>query len=128
MTSGVCRLGLMTGVRVCILRYNNLDGLLRSCIRKVICYEDYTKVQSEGLPNASGHVYFCNLFSVVRYLQMLYQRNFSKHCGKQCLTSEMYFCEYFLPFSRIQLHTVLKLETAASTCGMWHSCETKQNT
>lgn len=70
--------GLMTKIRVCILRYNNLASLLRSRVRKVICYEDYMKVQSEDLPNTNGHVYFCNLVAVVRYLQMLYQRNFSK--------------------------------------------------
>lgn len=68
----------MTKIRVCILRYNNLASLLRSRVRKVICYEDYMKVQSEDLPNTNGHVYFCNLVAVVRYLQMLYQRNFSK--------------------------------------------------
>lgn len=68
--------GLMTQVRACIQRCNNLAGLLRSRIRRVTCYEDYTKVQVRISLKLMGMCTFVILF--LRCLQALCQRNFSK--------------------------------------------------
>lgn len=67
---------LMTQVRGCIHRCNNLAGLLKSHIARVICYEDYMKVQVRISLKLMGMCTF--VISFLWCLQALYQRNFSK--------------------------------------------------